>query len=52
MKIVVYIPLAQVISQRNIKEMAFNDSLGFESRCRTLDECNHFEMVVRWTDEK
>ena len=43
MKIVVNVPLTQVIRQRNIKEKAFNDSLGFKSRCRTLDKCNHFE---------
>ena len=46
-----HIPLAQVIRQRNIKELAFNDGLGFKSRCRTLDKCNHFEDdMVRWTD--
>ena len=39
----VYIPLAQVIRQRDFKKSAFNDSLGFKSRRRTLDECNHFK---------
>jgi hypothetical protein len=46
MKIVVSIPLTQVIRQRNIKEKAFNDGLSFKSRCRTLDKCNHLVMIV------
>ena len=54
MNIVVYIPLTQVIRQRNINETAFSDSLSFKSRCKTLYKCNHFEMIVTvlWTEEK
>lgn len=42
-----HIPLAQVICQRNLKEKAFSDSLGCKSRCRTLDECNHFAVILK-----
>jgi hypothetical protein len=44
---IVYIPLAQVICQGNLKEKAFSDSLGCKSRCRTLDECNHFAVILK-----